>query len=182
MPRAAILLAEGLEEIEAVTVIDVLRRAGIEVEGLGVESMRVRGSHGIELVADALLNSAEGPWDAVVLPGGMPGAATLRDSPAVQQFLRTQAAAGSLMAAICAGPMALAASGLLQGRRATCFPGFEQHLHGAYIEAAPVVQDQGVLTSQGPATALAFALTIVEILVGPAQAGALAQALLVAPA
>lgn len=181
MPRSAVLLAEGFEEIEAITVLDVMRRAGIEVEGLGVESMRVCGAHGIEMVADALLESVEGHWDAVILPGGMPGASNLRDSQVVQNFLRTQAGNGSLLAAICAAPIALAAGGFLQGRRATCYPGFEPQLHGAYIDSAPVVVDQGVITSQGPSTALAFALTIVENLVGPAQAGSLAQQMLVAP-
>lgn len=181
MPRAAVILAEGFEEIEAITCIDVLRRADIEVEALGLESMRVCGAHGIELVADAMLEQASGPWDAVVLPGGMPGASSLRDSVAVQTLVREQNRQGGWIAAICAAPIVLGAAGLLQGRRATCYPGFESQLAGAYLENAAVVRDHNLITSRGPATVFAFALTLVECLRGPARANELAQALLVAP-
>lgn len=181
MPRAAVILAEGFEEIEAITCIDVLRRGDVEVETLGLESMRVCGAHGVELVADALLENQSGHWDAIVLPGGMPGASALRDSVAVQNLLREQNRQGSWIAAICAAPIVLGAAGLLQGRRATCYPGFENQLAGAYLENAPVVRDHNLITSRGPATAFAFALTLVECLRGPARANELAQALLIAP-
>lgn len=181
MPRAAVFLAEGFEEIEAVTCIDLFRRAEIEVEALGVTSMRVCGAHGVEVVADSLLEGANAPWDAIVLPGGMPGAATLRDNPTVHKRICEQHHRGAWLAAICAGPIALGAAGLLQGRRATCYPGFEGQLAGAYVENAPVVRDHNLITSRGPATVFAFALTVVECLKGPGVANELAQNLLVAP-
>jgi 4-methyl-5(b-hydroxyethyl)-thiazole monophosphate biosynthesis len=126
MASVAVLLAEGFEEIEAVTIIDVLRRAGIEVTTLGVASQSVTGSHGITIEADALLaQGVDRPWDLVVLPGGMPGAAHLRDDENVQALLRRQGARDGLVAAICAAPMALGQAGLLEGRRATSYPTFE---------------------------------------------------------
>lgn len=179
MPRAAVVLAEGFEEIEAVTCIDVLRRGDIEVEAVGLDSMRVCGAHGVEMVADLLLDNASGPWDVIVLPGGMPGASTLRDSVTLQNLVREQNRQGGWLAAICAAPIVLGAAGLLQGRRATCYPGFENQLVGAYLENSPVVRDHNLITSRGPATAFAFALTIVECLRGPARANELASALLV---
>lgn len=181
MPRAAVVLAEGFEEIEAVIAIDVLRRGDIEVEALGLDSMRVCGAHGVEVVADVLLENASGSWDAVVLPGGMPGSSALRDSAAVQNLVREQNRQGGWIAAICAAPIVLGAAGLLQGRRATCYPGFENQLVGAYLENSPVVRDHNLITGRGPAAAFAFALTIVECLRGPVRANELASALLIAP-
>lgn len=171
MVRAAVLLAEGFEELEAVTIIDVLRRGEVEVVGLGVTGTTVRGSHGISLLAErALASGAQEAWDLVVLPGGMPGASTLRDDPRVQAFLRAQRDRGTPLAAICAAPIALGRAGLLGGRRATCFPGFEAQLLGATVSAEAVVEDGDVITSRGPGTALAFALALVARLQGAAQA------------
>lgn len=179
MVRAAVLLAEGFEELEAVTLIDVLRRAGVEVVGLGVTGTTVRGSHGISMLAErALASGAQEAWDLVVLPGGMPGASTLRDDPRVQAFLRAQRARGTALAAICAAPIALGRAGLLAGRRATCFPGFEDQLGGATVSQEVVVEDGNVITSRGPGTALAFALALVARLQGPAKADELRAAML----
>lgn len=181
MTTACVLLADGFEETEAVTVIDVLRRAEITVEVLGVSGRRCTGSHGIVLEADALLaGRATTHFDAVVLPGGMPGAAALRDDPQVQALLRAQHARGGVVAAICAAPIALARAGILQGRRATCFPGFEQQLDGARAVHDAVVRDGHVITSRGVGTALAFALALVEDLRGPATAATLRERMLVA--
>jgi 4-methyl-5(b-hydroxyethyl)-thiazole monophosphate biosynthesis len=180
MSRVCVLLADGFEEIEAVTIIDVLRRAGVEVEVLGVASKRVRGSHELAVEADrTLVEGAAEPWDMVVLPGGMPGAAHLRDDPAVQALIREQGRRGGKLAAICAAPIALASSGVLEGRRATCYPGFEAELAGADCRQERVVRDGPITTSRGPGTALEFALRLVADLQGEDRAASLAGKMLV---
>ncbi len=186
--RACVLLADGFEETEAVTVIDVLRRAEIKVEVLGVESKKVTGSHQICIEADALLSDRKNEkFDLVVLPGGMPGAATLRDHWGVQKLVQAQHASGGLVAAICAAPIALAKAGILEGKRATCFPGFEEQLTagGALTAlgasgAEAVVRDGNVITSRGVGTALAFSLALVEALRDSATAKLLGERMLVA--
>lgn len=181
MKRACVLLADGFEETEAITIIDVLRRAKVKVEVLAVEARKVTGAHHIVVEADALLSDRKGDkFDLVVLPGGMPGAATLRDHWGVQKLVQTQAAAGGLVGAICAAPMALAKAGVLEGKRATCYPGFEAQLGGARHEVQDVVIDGNIVTSRGPGTALAFSLSLVELLEGAAAARALAGQMLVA--
>ena len=120
MTRACVLLANGFEEIEATTVIDVLRRASVDVTTVGVEGVDVTGAHDIRYVADAALAERAGDvWDIVILPGGLPGSTTLRDSAAVQQLLRAQDSAARHLAAICAAPIALGKAGVLKGKRAT---------------------------------------------------------------
>lgn len=182
MKRACVLLADGFEETEAVAVIDVLRRAEVRVEVLGVEAKKCTGSHGIVVEADALLADRKSEkFDLVVLPGGMPGAATLRDHWGVQKLVQSQHASGGLVAAICAAPIALAKAGVLAGRKATCFPGFEAQLEGALPETRAVVRDGNVITSRGVGTALAFSLALVEALHDAAAAKALGERMLVAP-
>ncbi len=187
MPKACVLLAEGFEEIEAVTIVDVLRRAGAEVvtltvDGKSPDALTVRGSHGIAIVADAALSErADEAWDIVILPGGMPGSTNLRDNPAVQALIKKQQARGGRLAAICAAPIALAAAGALEGKRATSYPGFEGQLRGATYLTQPVVRDGNVFTSRGPGTALAFALELAAELKGKQVADGLRAAMLVAP-
>ncbi len=180
---ACVLIVDGFEEIEAVTVVDVLRRAGVQTSVLGVEHRKVTGNHGITLNVDASLQdvmSLGARFDAVVLPGGMPGAARLRDSDVVRDFVLTQRAQGAFLAAICAAPIVLALFGILQGRQATCFPGFESQLGGACVVTdRAVVVDDGVMTSRGPGTALEFSLALVARLVGPDVAVDLGRRLLV---
>jgi 4-methyl-5(b-hydroxyethyl)-thiazole monophosphate biosynthesis len=190
---AAVLLADGFEEIEAVTVVDVLRRAGVQVSMLGASSSasgaaarKVMGSHGITVNVDAALVDVAAlgsRFDAVVLPGGLPGATNLRDSDRVRDFVVQQHAHGAIAAAVCAAPIALGRFGLLQGRKATCYPGFEGELDGAIVDAsvAPVVVDDRVITSRGVGTALSFALALVERLVDADTARSLARKMLVAP-
>lgn len=180
MAGVCVLLAPGFEEIEAITIVDVLRRAEVETTTVGVESLSVIGSHDIAVQADELLaDVADTEWDFVVLPGGMPGSANLRDSSAVQQLIATQHARGGRLAAICAAPIALARAGVLEGKRATSYPSFAEHLSGsAYVEEAVVVDDN-VVTSRGVGTALPFALQLVEILQGAEVAQRLADAMLV---
>lgn len=182
MARAAIVLVDGFEEIEAVTVIDVLRRAQVDVVVCGVDALAVVGSHGICIRADVTL--AEAPdrdLDAVILPGGLPGATSLRDSEAVRSWVVGQRSRGAMVGAICAAPIALASWGMLRGRRATCFPGHEPALlaGGAEVVVAPVVDDGDLVTSRGVGTALAFALALVGRLVDVDCASRLAQAMLV---
>jgi len=178
-PRVCILLADGLEDIEAITLIDVLRRAGVDVTTLGVTGAEVTSAHNVTIKADALLSDAGGEWDLVVLPGGIPGAEHLRDSEAVQSLVKSQVASGRKVAAICAAPIALAAAGVLEGRRATCYPGFDGQLAGANYCEDTVVVDGPVITSRGPGTALAFALNLVAELCGETTAAELSEGMLV---
>jgi protein deglycase len=170
MPKVCLLLADGFEEIEATTVADVLRRAGVGVTLLGVHGLDVRGAHSIVIKADKLLTEfQDAAWDMVILPGGMPGARTLRDDAAVQSLIIRQAGR-SKVAAICAAPIALGRAGVLRGKRATCYPGFENELSGAKVSNDAVVCDGNVITSRGPGTAIAFAIALVENLVSSAKA------------
>lgn len=181
MARACVLLADGFEEIEAITVIDVLRRAEIEVHTLGLAGREVRGAHGIPVIADrTVADGARETWDAVILPGGLPGATNLRDDAGVRDLVQRQNAAGRTVAAICAAPIVLGAAGVLEGRRATCYPGFEGELRGATHTTERVVADGNVVTSRGPGTALEFALALSERLAGAKTAAGLREGMLVA--
>jgi protein deglycase len=180
MARCCVLFADGFEEIEATVVVDILRRANIETVMLGVSSLEATGSHGITLRMDGLLSEAlDSNWDMVVLPGGMPGASTLRDDPRVQRFVKSHHAGGNRVAAICAAPIVLGAAGLLSGRRATSYPGFSDQLREATISEDRVVVDELITTSRGPGTAFDFALELVRQLVGDEAAESLRTAMLV---
>lgn len=169
-------IADGSEEIEAVTIIDVLRRAGAEVTVASVDGLQVTASRGVKLVADCLIDACrEREFDLVVLPGGMPGAEHLRDNEILKEILVRQSSAGQLFGAICAAPaVVLETHGLLRNRKATCHPGHVQRLQDPSAAAEPVVVDRNCVTSQGPGTALAFALKLVEMLYGPEKMGAVA--------
>lgn len=168
MPKVLVPLAEGCEELEAVTIIDLLRRAGIDVVTAGLKPGLVTASRGVQLMPDMTLDAAlDGHYDMVVLPGGMPGAAHLKADARIIELLKKTAAAGHYTAAICAAPMVLAEAGILNGKQATSYPGFLDGLPGVTVSTAAVVQDGKVLTSRGPGTAMDFALALVEALVGP---------------
>jgi 4-methyl-5(b-hydroxyethyl)-thiazole monophosphate biosynthesis len=168
MPSVLIPLAPGFEDLEAVTVIDLLRRAQIDVHVAGLEAGPVRGSRGTTVVPDIDLDDAMArDYDMVVLPGGLPGATNLDDDPRVHEILKRTAGAGRFTAAICAAPKVLAHAGLLEGRRATGFPGvLEEAGGGARLESGAVVRDGNVITSRGPGTAMDFALELIQILAG----------------
>lgn len=169
MTRVLVPLADGFEEVEAVTVIDLLRRAGIEVCTAALDTLLVTGSHGITLVADQPLDEAQaGDYDMIVLPGGMPGTESLRNDARVTALLRRLSEQGRYTAAICAAPSVLAHAGLLDGRAATSHPGFLDagSAPGIRLREDAVVIDGKVVTSRGPGTAMDFALALVELLAG----------------
>jgi len=180
-PRVLVPLAPGFEEIEAVAIVDVLRRAGVEVSVAGLARGPVRGSHGIELATDAELGAlAAQTFDMVVLPGGMPGATNLIEDERVLACVRAHHAKGKIVAALCAAPMVLAAAGIVSGVKVTSHPSVRAKLGSAEVVAAPrVVKSGRVITSQGPGTAIEFALALVAELVGQAKADELARAMLV---
>jgi 4-methyl-5(b-hydroxyethyl)-thiazole monophosphate biosynthesis len=178
--KVLLVLAEGFEEIEAVTPIDVLRRAGLEVTVAGIGGTLVTGAHGLAFKADVDLAAYSGTPDAVVLPGGMPGATNLAASKSLAAILQKTYDAGKLVAAICASPaVVLAPLGLLDGKKATCYPGFEDRL-GAKTErsADRVVKAGNVITSKGPGTAFEFSMAIVTELAGKPAADQLTEGMI----
>jgi protein deglycase len=167
MVKVLVPLADGCEELEAVTIIDLLRRAGIEVVTAGLKPGIVQASRGVRLVPDLTLDVAlQDDYDMVVLPGGMPGATHLKEDVRIIDLLKKMAAAQKFTAAICAAPMVLAEAGILDGKKATSYPGFLDALPGVTVSSAAVVQDGKVLTSRGPGTAMDFALALVDVLAG----------------
>ena len=172
MARVLVPLAQGCEELEAITIVDLLRRAGIEVITAGLDAQPVRASRGTVLVPDTTLDAAVGSdYDMIVLPGGLPGADHLRDDERIIELLQRMADMDRYTAAICAAPRVLAKAGLLDNRRATSFPGAiaTEDIPGInYVEDA-VVTDGKVVTSRGPGTAMDFALQLIELLAGSAK-------------
>ena len=177
MKKTAILFANGYEEVEALTVVDLLRRAKIGCEILSVaDSGHVTGSHGISIGADRNFSGTDfSQYDGVILPGGMPGTTNLAADERVLALLRRFAAAGKLTAAICAAPTVLAKAMLLEGKKAVCYPGMEEQLTGAKVSFDPVAVDGTVITSRGLGTAIPFALSIVQYFEGRECAEALAS-------
>ncbi len=172
MKRVLIPLAPGFEDLEAVTMVDLLRRAGVEVITAGLEPGLIQGARGMRVQPDATLSEIlDQDFDMMALPGGLPGAEHLKNDSRVQALLQRHAQAGKWTAAICAAPMALAQAGLLEGRKATAYPGVLERLAVAGMTRIgdPVVVDGRVVTSRGPGTAMDFALALVEILAGRAR-------------
>lgn len=169
MPSVLIPLAQGCEELEAVTVIDLLRRAGIEVISAGLDDQPVTAARGTRLLPDTTLDAAlRRDYDMVVLPGGQPGADNLDHDTRIHTLLQRMSQQGKYIAAICAAPKVLASAGLLAGKHATSFPGVleELNLRDVHLSNAPVVKDGKVITSRGPGTAMDFALELIELLAG----------------
>lgn len=170
-PKIAVLLAPGFEEVEAAAPIDVLRRLGFEVQVVGTEGREVAGAHGLAFKVDCLLSEVKAAHLlAVVLPGGLPGAHHLRDNPAVIQLVQEVYAAGHLVAAICAAPLALDKAGLLEGKKYTCYPGVEGQIHHGTHTGGRVERDGQILTAKGPGAAIEFGLAIGTALGKGAQA------------
>jgi 4-methyl-5(b-hydroxyethyl)-thiazole monophosphate biosynthesis len=179
MSKILIPLAEGFEEIEAVTNIDILRRAGLDVLTAGIDSKEIKGDHDINIKADIEIEDVDSSdISAVVLPGGMPGAANLRNSSKLLQLIREVNEKDGLCAAVCAAPIVLEAAGVLEGKNATSYPGFADEMGSANYQEERVVVDGNIITGRGPGVAEEFALTIVEYLLSGKDRKELAASML----
>lgn len=178
MMKVIVLLAEGFEEIEALTPVDVLRRAGADVQMLSIhEALKVTGAHGIPVIADGLFAGGE-EADAVILPGGLPGAVNLAADERVREIIQRYLKEEKTVAAICAAPLALDAAGVLAGRRFTTYPGVEEKITEGTHETAAVVEDSKLITGKGPAFAMDFALAVTAQLLGREKRDEVAEGLL----
>ena len=174
-----VLLADGFEEIEALTPVDMLRRAGLDVKTVGITSKIAVGSHGISVVCD--LNPDEVPLKEVtmaIFPGGMPGSLNLDASPFTDRIIGAVLENGGRLAAICAAPLVLGRRGLLEGKRATCYPGFENELKGAVCVNDGVVTDGAITTARGMGVSLAFAEELISLVCGESKAKELSEAIM----
>lgn len=177
MSRALVFLADGFEEIEGLTVVDLLRRAGIETQTVSVTGSReITGSHKIPVRADILFEDADvSAAELYVLPGGMPGTKRLAAHESLGKLLLDAAASGKKVAAICAAPSVLGGLGILKGKRAACYPGFEDQLTGAEVSMEQVVVSGNIITSRGMGTAVPFGLELVAQMKDRAAADELAE-------
>ncbi|MDO4545718.1 MAG: DJ-1/PfpI family protein [Bacillota bacterium] len=178
-------LADGFEEVEALTVVDVLRRADLKVQTVSITGEKtVKGTHGICVEADILYEETDYPsCEMIVLPGGMPGAANLQQHEGLADHIKCFAkdiekGGSKRLAAICAAPMVLGSCGVFHGRKATIYPGMENQLQGAEVSPDNVVSDGGIITGKGPAYAMEFALKLAEELAGKVKADEVAEGLL----
>jgi len=172
MPHVLVPLAQGCEELEAITITDLLVRAGITVTTCGLDDQPVKASRGATIIPDTSINKVMNQsFDLIVLPGGLPGADHLRDNEQLLTLIKKQAQQNKYLAAICAAPKALAKAGVLEGRTATSFPGVLAALNNTNITISDeaVVVDGNIITSRGPGTAMDFALTLIELLAGKAK-------------
>jgi 4-methyl-5(b-hydroxyethyl)-thiazole monophosphate biosynthesis len=168
MKKVALFLAKGFEEIEAIGTIDILRRAQIDVVTVSItDNKTVTGTHNIKVIADNTLNDTDfEKFDMIILPGGMPGAKHLNEQEDLKKLILKFNSKGKLIAAICAAPMVLGGLGILDSKRATCYPGFEPELIGAKITGESVVVDENIITGKGPGFVFDFGLRLVEQLLG----------------
>lgn len=173
-------LASGFEEVEALGPIDVCRRAGLEVKTVSItDELAVEGAHGVKIIADSMFADNDySDADMLFLPGGMPGAANLDAHEGLRKVILAQNETGKPLAAICAAPMVYGNLGLLNGKNATCYPGFDKYLEGANYTAALVEKDGVIFTGKGPAAALELGYTIVEHFKGASVAEALRQGMM----
>lgn len=168
MAKVAVILANGFEEIEALTVVDVLRRANISCDIVGFEE-QVTGSHDIQVTADRVFDGDLSDYDLLVLPGGMPGSANLRDNQALISEIQAFNQEGKKISAICAAPIALHQAGVLKDKHFTCYDGVQEQITDGTYQKKTVVVDGNLTTSRGPSTALAFAYELVDQLGGDAE-------------
>lgn len=162
-----VFLAEGFEEIEAITPIDILRRGGVELRTCSITASKVvTGAHGVPFTADTLLDELCDDEDVIVLPGGMPGTLNLRACAKLDERIRKHHAKGGLLAAICAAPTVFGEMGLLQNETATCYPGMEEGLHCKAVSKEKSVLSGRILTSRGAGTAADFAFHLLALLKG----------------
>lgn len=181
MKKAYIFFAEGFEEIEAITPVDVLRRAGIDVTTVSItDKLQVIGSHNIEITTDAILDDIKDiQADMLILPGGLPGAENLNKSIELKQMIHNYSGKGKSIAAICAAPMILGGMGILKDKKVTCYPGFEKYLKGAEVSTNSVESSSNIITGQGVGAAMKFALELVSHLTDKQTAKELAKKMVV---
>lgn len=181
MKTIYVFLADGFEEVEALTPIDVLRRAGLQVVTVSIMEERiVTGAHGVPIVADCLFNDIDKQAaDMLLLPGGMPGASNLDAHDGLGELILEYASQNKPLAAICAAPLVYGKRGLLKGKKATCYPGFENYLNGAEYTAALVEKDASFVTAKGPGAAMEFAFAIVELFCGAEMVDNLKQGMMI---
>jgi len=166
MKKTAVIFAPGCEEGEALTIVDIMRRAELPCDMVGLESLEVTGAHGMTMLCDKVMDETVKNYDMVVLPGGYGGADAMRDNETFQSVLKQMHAEGKYIAAICAAPVALDKAGLLEGKQFTCYPSTAEKISsGTYLDQKVVV-DGNIVTGQGPAIAWAFAYKLVDVLGG----------------
>lgn len=164
MAEVVLFLADGFEEVEALTVVDLLRRADIKVTTVALKNIEVTGGHNIIVKADTTIEKMPTSYDAIILPGGGVGTQNLLASEEIISIVKESFNKGLICAAICAAPMVLGKAGILEAKKATCYPGCEDGLKGAIIENKSVVTDKNVITSRGVGTAIDFALELIRVL------------------
>ncbi len=181
MKKAFVHFAEGFEEIEALTIVDVLRRADISVLMVSITgSKEVRGAHGISVLTDELIENADySNAEILILPGGMPGSKNLNAHNGLKEQLKAFSNSKKKLAAICAAPLVLGGLHILEDHEAVCYPGYESELIGASIKYVPAIKSGNIITGRGPGTAIDFSLTIVAELRGKNTADQVAKAMLV---
>ena len=180
MPRVAVILADGFEEVEAIAIIDVLRRAEITTVIAGLHDGPMISAHQVKVVPDTVIDTVKADdFEMIVLPGGQPGSDNLNADLRVQKLIKEFSVKGKLIGAICAAPYVLANAGVLAGKHATSYPSYKNKLGGAVYEETPVVTDGNILTSRGAGTALLFGLAIVEQLAGKEKAQKIKEAMLI---
>lgn len=180
MKKAYIMLADGFEEIEGLTAVDLMRRAGIEVVMVSIkDDVNIKGARGINVVADTVISDKLTDGDMIILPGGMPGTNYLKESDMVKALVNCYNDSGKYIAAICAAPTVFGSMGLLNGKKATCYPGLEAGLEGAMWpgEGVKVVVDGNIITSRGVGTAIDFALKLIEVLIDDKKAEEIATSI-----
>ena len=164
MKKTAVLLADGFEEIEALTVVDIMRRGNVLCDMISINNIEVIGAHNIKVSTDKILDETIYDYDLIVFPGGMPGATNLKKDKKVIETVKKFDEEGKLVAAICAAPIVLAEAGIIQEKNVTSYPGFEDELKGCNYKEEKVVVDGNIITSRGPATAMEFSYKLLEVL------------------
>jgi protein deglycase len=180
MSKVAVILADGFEEVEAIAIIDVLRRADIDTVIAGLHDGHITSARKVKIIPDTVIDTVQADdFDMIVLPGGQPGADNMNADARVIALIKSFAQKGKLTGAICAAPIVLGKAGVLAGKRATSYPSYKDKLGGATYEEKAVVEDGNVLTSRGAGTALAFGLAIVARLVSIEKAQKIKEAMLI---
>lgn len=181
MVKVLVLLAEGFEEVEALTPVDYLRRIGIDVIMVSItQDLKVKGSHGIEVLANKTIDDIQGiiNYRGIIIPGGMPGASNLRDNEKVIELVQNFNDESKMVAAICAGPIVLQRAGIINNKKVTSYPGFESELKDSIYKKDIVVQDGNIITARGPAAAVYFSIKIAEHLKGEEKGKEIKKAIL----